>query len=227
MPMKLSNYYRERTIALWKEGANVSAIVRALHEEGRNTTRGTVRRWIFRLEQDRSLQDDFREGRPLKITSEISEYLVRRLEEYDERTSFELQRLVARKFGTDISAASIRRYLRVSLQWAVVRTRYGPMISDTNKQKRLEFAKICWENHDDLDNVIWTDESSVQLKSHCQTMRVKIGRETNFKPVAKHALNVHVWAGISRREQRISAFLTNNGCSNICADLEELPGIIY
>ena len=101
------------------------------------------------------------------------------------------------------------------------------MISDTNKQKRLEFAKICWENHDDLDNVIWTDESSVQLKRHCQTMRVKIGRETNFKPVAKHALNVHVWAGISRREQRISAFLTNNGCSNICADLEELPGIIY
>ena len=128
MATKLSIYYRERIIALWNEDTNVSAIVRALHEEGRNTTRGTVRRWIFRLEQDRSLQDDFREGRPLKITSEISEYLVRRLEEYDERTSFELQRLVARKFGTDISAASIRRYLRVSLQWAVVRTRYGPMI---------------------------------------------------------------------------------------------------
>ena len=99
MPMKLSNYYRERTIALWKEGTNVSAIVRALHEEGRNTTRGTVRRWIFRLEQDRGLQDNFREGRPLKLTSEISEYLVRRLEEYDERTSFELQRLVARNLA--------------------------------------------------------------------------------------------------------------------------------
>ena len=117
MPTKLSSYYRERIIALWNEGANVSAIVRALYEEGRNITRGTVRRWIFRWEQD--LQDDFRKGRPSKITSEISEYLERRLEEDDETTSVELQRVVVRKFGADISAASIRRYLHVSLQWVV------------------------------------------------------------------------------------------------------------
>ena len=117
MPTKLSSYYRERIIALWNEGANVSAIVRALYEEGRNITRGTVRRWIFRWEQD--LQDDFRKGRPSKITSEISGYLERRLEEDDETTSVELQRVVVRKFGADISAASIRRYLRVSLQWVV------------------------------------------------------------------------------------------------------------
>ena len=84
---KLSSYYRERIIALWNayEGANVSAIVRALYEEGRNITRGTVRRWIFRWEQE--LQDDFRKGRPSKITSEISEYLERQLEEDDETTS--------------------------------------------------------------------------------------------------------------------------------------------
>ena len=182
MPTTLSSYYRERIIALWNEGANISAILRALHEEGRNTTRGTVRRWIFRWEQDRGVKDD-------------------------ETTSVEPQRRVARKFGADIIAASIRRYLRVSLQWAVVRTRYGPMISDTNKQKRLEFGKMCLENRDDLDNDIWTDESSVQLKRHYQTMRVKIGQETNFKPVAKHALKVHVWAGISRRGATKSAFL--------------------
>ena len=30
-------------------------------------------------------------------------------------------------------------------------------------------------------------------------MRMKIGRERNFKPAAKHALKVHVWAGISRK----------------------------
>ena len=55
-----------------------------------------------------------------------------------------------------------------------------PMISDSNKQKRLEFTKMCLEYRDDLDNLIWTDESLVPLKRHCQTMRVKIGRETNF-----------------------------------------------
>ena len=134
----------------------------------------------------------------MKITSEISEYLEQWLEEDDKTTSVELRRLVARKFGADISAASIRKYLRASLQWAVVRTRYGPMISDTNKQKRSEFTTKCLENRDDLDNIIWTDESSVQLKSHCQTTRMKIGRKSNFKLVAKHELKVHVWAGISK-----------------------------
>ena len=102
MSTKLSSYYREWIIALWNEGANVSTVVRALHEEGQNTTRGTVRCWIFRWEQDCGLQDDFHEGRPSKITSKISEYLEWRLEEDNETTSVKLQRLVARKFGADI-----------------------------------------------------------------------------------------------------------------------------
>ena len=87
------------------------------------------------------------------------EYLERRLEEDEKMTSVELQRLVAQKFGADISAASIRRYLRVSLQWAVVRTRYGSMISDTNKQKRLELPRCVWKIV-----TIWTTLSG--LMSH-------------------------------------------------------------
>ena len=117
----------------------------------------------------------------MKITSEISEYLEQRLEEDDKTTSVELWRLLARKIGADISAAFMRKYLRALLQWAVVRTRYGTMISDTNKQKRSEFTTMCLENRDDLDNVMWTDESLVQLKSHCQTTRVNIGRKTKFE----------------------------------------------
>ena len=58
---------------------------------------------------------------------------------------------------------------------------------------------MCLDNHDNFGNVIWTDESSVQLKRHCQIVRVKIGRERTFKPAAKHALKVHVWGGISKR----------------------------
>jgi len=74
-----------------------------------------------------------------------------------------------------------------------------PIFLNANKQKRLEFAKMCLENQYNFDNIIWKNDSSVQLKRHCQTMRVKEGREVPFKPVAKHALKVHVWAGISKR----------------------------
>ena len=71
------------------------------------------------------------------------------------------------------------------------------MISSTNKVKRLKFARMCLSTDDDLGNIIWTDKSSIQLKQHCQTMRVKVQREREYKPVLKHAVKVHVWAGIS------------------------------
>ena len=56
-----------------------------------------------------------------------------------------------------------------------------------------------------IENVIWTEKSSVQLTPHCQTMRVKIRKERVLKPAAKHAVKVHVWAGTSKR-----------GATNMC-----------
>ena len=63
----------------------------------------------------------------------------------------------------------------------------------------MEFAKHCIAAKDSFDDVIWTDESSVQLVRHTRTVRVKVGKEQQYKPVAKHAVKVHVWAGISKR----------------------------
>ena len=65
--------------------------------------------------------------------------------------------------------------------------------------KCVEFARMCIDNDDDFNNVIWTDESYVQLRRHSQTMRVKVGKEIKLKPQAKHTLKVHVWVGISMR----------------------------
>ena len=205
MPVFLSRYARDRIIALWQQGENVSAIVRKMQDEGLATTRDTVRRWIFRWQENRGLEHSRRSGRPSKITAQMGAFMDRCLEEDDETTSVELQKLIAREFRVAITAATIRRYLRRTLDWKVVRTRTGPMISDANKKKRMEFAQMCLDLGDEFNDVIWTDESSIQLKRHCQTMRIKVGRERVYKPAAKHALKVHVWAGISKR-----------GATNIC-----------
>ena len=85
------------------------------------------------------------------------------------------------------------------LKWVVVCTRFGPMISDKNKANRSAFAQMCLDTNDTFDNVIWTDESSIQLTRHSQTMRVKVGKEQVLKPAAKHTVKVHVWAVISKR----------------------------
>ena len=49
---------------------------------------------------------------------------------------------------------------------------------------------MCLDTKDNFENVIWTDESSVQLRRHSQTMRMKIGRERELKPQAKHSSKV-------------------------------------
>ena len=74
--------------------------------------------------------------------AEIAEYMEQWLEDDDETTLVELQ-LITRNIGADIPSATIRSHLRVSLQWAVVRTRYGTMISAANQQKRVEFAQCA------------------------------------------------------------------------------------
>ena len=66
-------------------------------------------------------------------------------------------------------------------------------------------CKNVYRHTDEFKNVVWTNESSVQLRRHGQTRRVKIGKESQLKPQAKHTLKVDVWADVSAR-----------GATNIC-----------
>ena len=147
-------------------------------------TQKTVRRWIFRWQNNRGLKDSHRSGWLSKITHEIADYLDEQLKEDDKLSSVELQRLINCKFAVELSPST----MRTSLQWVVVRTRFGPMISDNSKTKRVDFARMCLDTNDDFSNVIWTDESSVQLRRHSQTMRVKVWKERTLKPQAKHTI---------------------------------------
>ena len=128
----------------------------------------------------------------------MTEFMDKRLEEDEELSATELHQLITRKFSKKVSAQTIHRFLCQKLHWVVVRTKTGPMISDRNKIKRMEFAKQCIAAKDSFDDVIWTDESSVQLVRHTRTVRVKVGKDQQYKPVPKHAVKVHVWAGISK-----------------------------
>ena len=158
MSTPLDPYFQRRIVTLWKSGENISSTVRILQTEGRKTTRKTVRRWIFRWQNNRGLNDSHRSGQLSKITHEITDYLDEQLKEDDELSSVELQHLVSRKFAVELSPSTIRRYLCTLLQCVVVRTRFGPMISDNNKTKRVDFARMCLDMNDDFSNVIWTDE---------------------------------------------------------------------
>eukprot|EP00731_Ephydatia_muelleri_P000746 Em0001g746a len=66
-------------------------------------------------------------------------------------------------------------------------------IKEGNKVKRFEW---CQEHQqDNFSDVIWTDESSIQLETHRRTCCRKIGQPPKPKPRPKHP--VHVWGAIS------------------------------
>ena len=48
-------------------------------------------------------------------------------------------------------------------------------------------------------DVIWTDETTVQLESHRRHSYRKKGKAAVLKPRAKHPTKVHAWAGISKK----------------------------
>ena len=102
-----SSYWRQGIVSLWSQGQNISSVVRILCAEGTDTTRTTVRKWIFRWQEQSGLEDKPRCGRVSKITSEIAEYLDQQLEDDDELSSVKLQHLVVRKCAVEISPPTI------------------------------------------------------------------------------------------------------------------------
>ena len=98
------------------------------------------------------------------------------------------------KNSVSISLPTVLRS-RQKLGWTFRGTHYCQMIREVNKSKRLEWAREYL--HDDFSDVMWTDETTVQLESHkCYCCR-KQGAAPKPKPHPKHPLKVHVWGGIS------------------------------
>ena len=80
------------------------------------------------------------------------------------------------------------------LRWTHCRAAYCQL---SRTQKRLLWAQE--HLRDDFSDVVWTDESTVQLETHRRFCCRKRGQKPCYKPRPKHTTKVHVWAGISYR----------------------------
>ena len=125
----------------------------------------------------------------MKLSPAIQQITESAMQEDDETTAIQLQSRLA-TCGIYVSLATILRS-RQQLGWVYHGSAYCQLIRTVNKQKRLDWA--CANIHDDFDNVIWSDESSIQLGTH----RIYCCRKVGEAPHSKHPTKVHVWAGIS------------------------------
>ncbi|EYB85320.1 hypothetical protein Y032_0300g1798 [Ancylostoma ceylanicum] len=72
------------------------------------------------------------------------------------------------------------------------------LIRQRNREKRLAFCREMLEKRETFNDVVFVDESTVQLENNSKDCYVRVGEEhPRFKSQAKHPVKVHVWAGIS------------------------------
>lgn len=120
-------------------------------------------------------------GRPSKITLEIKRIVDKRMEEDDETTAYQLYNLLKEK-GYSISLRTVLR-CRSSLGWTFRGSSYCQLIRHINKEKRLEWARQHLdESEDGFGDVIWTDETSVQMESHKRHACHRKGEKPKPKP---------------------------------------------
>ena len=90
---------------------------------------------------------------------------VQQMEKDDKTTAFQIHKLLT-DHGIRISLATILR-CRLQLGWTYRGSAYCQLIRHANKEKRLLW---CQQNlneaEDGFENVLWTDESTIQIETH-------------------------------------------------------------
>ena len=197
--MVLSTCEKQRIVFYSARGFKPSQILSALRVEGIYTCRQTIARFIKRYQGTGTISRKEGSGRPTKVTAHILQLVERAMIADDETTAVQLHVLL-KSCGVRISLSTIIRS-RHALGWTFRGSKYCQLIRHANKAKRLEWAQ---QYHPEFlvggfENVIWTDETTVQLESHRRHSYRKKGSPAVLKLRAKHPVKVHVWAGISHR----------------------------
>ena len=194
--MVFSDYTKQRILSLHWQGHKVSAIVEHLVlEDAIRVSKVGVRRFIKRYNTRGTIARQPGSGFPPKITPQIQAIIELTMREDDETTATQLQSKLA-DYGIYVSLATILRS-RQMLGWIYRGSAYCQLIHTVNKQKRLEWAHTYL--HDNFEDVIWSDETTVQLQTHRRFCCRKEGEKPRLKPRPKHNVKVHVWAGISKK----------------------------
>lgn len=191
--MVYGNYTKQRILSLHWQGYKVSKIVDYLVlEDGIRSSKQGVRQFLKRYMQTGSISRKPGSGLPPKLSPAVQQIIEDAMRADDETTATQIQAMLASR-NIYVSLATIVRN-RSELGWTYRGSAYCQLIRQVNKEKRLHWARTYLS-----DNVIWTDETTVQLETHKRYCYRKKGEKPRTKPRAKHPVKVHVWAGISKQ----------------------------
>ena len=163
-----------------------------LKKEGINTSRQTVWRLDRHIHTHGTIMPLPKSGRPTKLTDAVLKTINDAMMQDDKTTAKELVSAL-RATGDFVSKFTALKGRR-SFGWISRGSAYCQLIRAANRKKRYRWAL---ENFGaGFDDVIWSDETSVQMEPHCRFCRKK-SQKPQYIPRPKHPVKDHVWAGIS------------------------------
>ena len=194
---------------MWKLGIALKEIQTRLSDEEFHVSKKSLSLLIRKFKDTKSVCDRKYHRVRKSLNEDQFQFIDEAMAENKELTSRQLFHKLLEEFpGVKTSISAVKRARR-ELGWISKRTRYCAMISESNKDKRLKWCTERTEQHDlQLDDVIWTDECTVQLESHRKTCYHKKGEPAPLAAKPKHPPKVHVWAGISARGATAVAIFT-------------------
>ena len=184
--MVYSEYKLQRILYHSLQGFKPPTICHLLEEEGLRASRVGIAKFLRKYRETGSIARRPGSGRPSKITAEIKALVEQKMREDDETTAVQLHAMLKQR-GYNVSLRTILR-CRTSLGWTFRGSKYCQLIRDANKVKRLEWVRQynthteSFEPAEVFNDVIWTDECSVQLESHRRFCCRKRGEPPKNKP---------------------------------------------
>ena len=191
---------RKRVIVLSRQGYSIQDIHERLREEGTEVSIRSLQRLCAKFQQKHTIQDLPRASKARLLAPEMLATIEESLKSDDELTARKLKSKLFEKFTElhDVSLLTIKR-CRKEIGWVCTRPHYCQLIRETNKLKRKEWCQKQLDNKEEFENVIFTDECTVQLDHHGRLSFCKEKEPRVLKQRPKHPAKVHIWGGISVR----------------------------
>ncbi|KAH3725880.1 hypothetical protein DPMN_051733 [Dreissena polymorpha] len=196
---KVTHDIKLKIIALFKSGINVKVIVKELELTGVVVLRQIVSYWIKQYVHGQLNTDEvIPKPKAFRSVSYCDLEIVKSsLQRNCHQSSTDIHREL-KEDGATFSLSTTRRLIKAA-RFTNSNPRYLQMVNTRNLQPRIDFCQTLIESNNSLDNIIFTDESSVQLHNNRTKSYRPEGSARTSIPKPKHPLKVHVWAGISRR----------------------------
>lgn len=181
---ELSEDLRTKIVEKHRQSQGYKSISRDL-----NVPVSTVRNVIKKLKAHGTVANLPGRGRKRKIDERLQRRTVRIMDKEPRSTSKQIEADLQTQ-GTTVSARTIRRHLNEKGRYGR-RPRKTPLLTQRHKKARLEFAKTYLKKPQSWENILWTDETKVEVfgKAHHHIVyrkRNEAFKEKNTIPTVKH-----------------------------------------